>query len=107
MAKKRTTTEVERYGRFQYNLRIAEAYNQRAVSRDNISYYRKLINNPAVSMNHRIVISHLLNLEFLRYYAACNLCTLSYIGVSKGSWEEEILSARRKYHTVSTFKGGI
>lgn len=107
MAKKRATTEGERSDRFQHNLCIAEAYNERVVSRDNIRYYRKLINHPAISINRRIAIRNLLDAEWERYYYACNLCTLSYIGVRKGSWEEEILNTRRKYHTVSTSEWSI
>ncbi len=103
MAKRRTTTERERSDRFMHNVAIAEVYNERAVSRDNIRYYRKLVNHPAVSVNHRIAIFDLLVAEYERYRHACNLCTLGYIGVRKGSWEYHILNDRRKYHTVSTF----
>lgn len=103
MAKRRTTTERERSDRFMHNVAIAEAYNERAVSRDNIRYYRKLINSPAVSINRRMGIRTLLDAEYERYNYACNLCTLDYIGVRKGSWEYHILNDRRKYHTVSTF----
>lgn len=107
MAKKRKTTDGERSDRFQHNLLIAEAYNERLVSRENIRYYRKIINHPAFGIDRRIAIRHLLDAEWERYNYACNLCTLDYIGVRKGSWEEEILNTRRKHHTVSTFKGGI
>ena len=103
MAKPRTTTECERSDRFMHNVAIAEAYTERAVSRDNISYYRRLINSPALTLTNRSAISVLLSAEFERYNHACKLCTLDYIGVSKGSWEYYILNDRRKYHTVSTF----
>lgn len=103
MAKRRTTTECERSDRFMHNVAIAEAYNERAVSRNNIRYYRKFVNNPAVSLNRRIAIFDLLVAEYERYRHACNLCTLDYIGVRKGSWEQHILNDRRKYHMVSTF----
>lgn len=103
MAKRRTATERERSDRFMHNIAIAEAYNERAVSRDNICYYRRALNSLALTENRKHGIRMLLATEFERYNHACKLCTLDYIGVRKGSWECHILNDRRKYHTVSTF----
>ena len=103
MAKRRTTTERERSDRFMHNVAIAEAYNERAVSRDNIRYYRRVLKSPALTENRKHGIRTLLAAEYERYNYACNLCTLDYIGVRKGSWEHHVLNDRRKYHTVSTF----
>ena len=103
MAKRRTTTERERSDRFMHNVAIAEAYNERAVSRDNIRYYLRCLKSPALTENRKHGIRTLLAAEYERYNYACNLCTLDYIGVRNGSWEHYVLNERRKYHTVSTF----
>lgn len=103
MAKRRTTTERERSDRFMHNVAIAEAYNERAVSRDNIRYYLRALRSHALTENRKHGIRTLLAAEYERYNHACKLCTLDYIGVRKGSWEYHILNDRRKYHCPVIF----
>lgn len=104
MAKRCITTGRERSDRFMHNVAVAEAYSERAVSRDNIRYYRRVIKSPALTeKNRKHAIRAILAAEYVRYNYACSLCTLDYIGVRKGSWEHHVLNDRRKYHTVSTF----
>lgn len=103
MAKHRITTERERSDRFMHNIAIAEAYNERAVSRDNIRYYLRALRSQALTENRKYGIRTLLYAEYERYNHACNLCTLDYIGVRKGSWEYHILNDRRKYHCPVIF----